>query len=112
MVLSIRSGSKRQSLQWKQPTLPGPKKAHKSKSQAKTMFISFLDIKGTAHFESIAQGQTVKQAYYSIAKGLNFGPAIGLSTMTIFQLTRRSLSSNLWPKNRLLKWNDHVIPLI
>jgi hypothetical protein len=34
-----------------------------SKSQMKTVFIPFFNIKGTVHFEFISQGQTVNQAY-------------------------------------------------
>jgi hypothetical protein len=84
-----------------------------SKSQMKTMLITSLDIKGNIHFEFITQGQTVNEAYYVEVlqrlreamrrKGLKFGPTIGLLTMTMFQLTKRSLSSSLWPKNQLLK---------
>jgi hypothetical protein len=37
--------SKRQRLQWKQPTSPRPKKAHISKSQMKAVVINFFDIR-------------------------------------------------------------------
>jgi hypothetical protein len=42
--------SKLQSLQWKQPTSPLPKKAGMSKSQMKKMLITFFDMKDTVRF--------------------------------------------------------------
>jgi hypothetical protein len=57
--------------------------------------------------------KTVKQFHEAVLeKGLNFGPMTGFSTMTMFKLTRHYLSSSFWPKNQLLKWNIHPIPLI
>jgi len=72
-----------------------------------SQFSSPSSILGIVHFEFIAQSQAVN--YYveilkvCIEKGLNFGPVIGFSTMTMLQLTRCSLSSSFWPKNQLLK---------
>jgi hypothetical protein len=56
--------SKRQDFQWKQQTSLQPNEVRMSKSQMKTMLITFFDIKRTVHFEFISQGQTVNQAYY------------------------------------------------
>jgi len=86
------------------------------------VLISFYVIKDIVHFEFIPQGQTVNRAYYMeilkrlcVAvhrKGLNFGPSIGLSTMTMLQFRRRSLSSSLWLINPLLRRNTHPITMI
>jgi hypothetical protein len=90
-----------------------------SKSQMKTMLITFFNIKGTICFEFIPQGQSTKiimwkyQSSYMklcVEKGLNFAPVIGFSTITMFQLTRCSLSNSFWPKNQLLKWNTQLFP--
>jgi histone-lysine N-methyltransferase SETMAR len=56
--------SKQQSLQWKQPTSPQPKRAHMLRSQIKKMFTTFFDTKGTVHFEFIVKDKTVNQTYY------------------------------------------------
>jgi hypothetical protein len=106
--------SKRQSLQWKQPTFPRPKQARKSKSQIKVIIIIFFDVKDIVHFEFIPQGQSVSQStklimwkYSSgyvklcVETGQNFGPTTGFSIIKMLQLTRRSLSSSFWPKKSI-----------
>jgi hypothetical protein len=45
-------------------------------------------------------------AKLGIEKGLNLSPVIRFSSS---QGTR---SSSFWPKNQLLKWNTHPIPLV
>jgi len=55
---------KQQSLQWKQPTSPQPKKPCMSKSQMKKTPVTAYDIKDIIHFQFIPPGQTVNQAYY------------------------------------------------
>uniref|UniRef100_A0A8C4PW97 Transposase n=1 Tax=Eptatretus burgeri TaxID=7764 RepID=A0A8C4PW97_EPTBU len=63
--------TKRQSRQWKSPSVetaessveksPRPKKARMSKSKVKVILIAFFDIKGIVHFKFLPQGQTVNQ---------------------------------------------------
>jgi hypothetical protein len=75
------------------------------KSQMKTMLMTFCSIKGTVHFELIPQGQKVNQVYYvAIFKQLheavcrrrpNFGPTIGLSTMTVHQVMELSVKQSV-----------------
>ena len=56
--------TKRQSLQWKSPTSPRPKKARKSKSKFKVMLIAFFDVRGIVHTEFMPQGHTINQHIY------------------------------------------------
>jgi hypothetical protein len=75
--------------------------------------ITSFDIKGIVHFEFISQVQTVNQTYYvEILKWMledvgrkrsELWPIDWISNVTMVQLTRRSLSSSSWPKNRLLE---------
>ena len=56
--------TKRQSLQWKTPGSPRPKKARMSRSRVKVMLIAFFDQKGLVHHEFVPDGQTVNQTFY------------------------------------------------
>ena len=56
--------TKRQSLQWKSPVSPRPKKARQSKSKVKHMLFAFLDVRGIVHMEFLPQGQTINQHVY------------------------------------------------
>ena len=56
--------TKRQSLQWKSPTSPRPKKARMSKSKIKVMLIAFFDVRGIVHTEFMPQGHTINQHIY------------------------------------------------
>jgi hypothetical protein len=56
--------AKGKSLRWKTTDIPTTQKARVSKSQMKTMLITFFYIKDTVQFEFIPQGQTVNEAYF------------------------------------------------
>jgi hypothetical protein len=48
--------TKRQSLQWKNPSSPQPEKVRMSRSSMKTMFIAFFDICGIVYCKFVPQG--------------------------------------------------------
>ena len=56
--------TKRQSLQWKSPTSPRPKKARMSKFKIKVILIAFFDVRGIVHTEFMPQGHTINQHIY------------------------------------------------
>jgi len=56
--------TKLQSLQWKSPGSPRPKKAHMQKSKLKTMLICFFDQEGIVHREIVPPGMTVNADFY------------------------------------------------
>jgi hypothetical protein len=91
------------------------KRARTSKSQMKTMLITFFEIEGT---EFIPQGQTVNQAYFveilkRLLEDMHRRSELKPNDWILHsQLSRRSLSRSFWPKNPLLKWNTHLILLI
>ena len=66
--------TKQQSLQWKSPNSPQPKKACQVHSNVKSMLIVFFDIQGIVHKEFVPLGQTVNGKFYcEILKRLKEG---------------------------------------
>ena len=55
--------TKHQSLQWKSPKSPRPKKVHQVCSKVKVMLIVFFDMEGIVHHEYIPEGQTMNERY-------------------------------------------------
>ena len=55
--------TKQQSLQWKGPDEPRPKKARQSQSHVKSMLIIFFDCEGVVHYEFALRGQTINKEY-------------------------------------------------
>ena len=53
-----------QSLQWKHPESPRPKKARQVCSNVKVMLICFFDCLGIMHHEYALEGQTINKEYY------------------------------------------------
>ena len=87
--------TKRQSLQWKYPLSPRPKKARQSRSKIKLMLIAFFDARGIVHMEFLPQGQTVNQHVY---KGI------------LWRLLRsvREKRHELWQNNTWLLHQDNA----
>ena len=87
--------TKRQSLQWKCPGSPRPKKAKMSKSQIKVMLVVFFDVRGIVHMEFLPQGTTVNQHVYK----------------EILQRLLRSIRDkrrDLWDQNSWLLHHDNA----
>jgi len=56
--------TKQQSIQWKTPSSPRPKKVRQVRSNIKSMLIISLDIRGIVHKEFVPHGQTVNGKSY------------------------------------------------
>jgi hypothetical protein len=87
----------------------------------KTMLNIFFDIMGIVQTESILQGQTANQDYYveilkRLREAVHRKGSKHWSNDWILHHdnapAHKTLSSSFWPKNRLLKWTTHTIPLI
>ena len=109
--------TKRQSLQWKSPTSPRPKKARMSKSKIKVMLIAFFDVRGIVHTEFMPQGHTINQHIYrdvlrrlmqSVHKKRRelYERNHGCFTMTKLLCTMPWASVNFLPKITLLCWSN------
>ncbi|XP_036362076.1 uncharacterized protein LOC118764914 [Octopus sinensis] len=55
---------KQQSSQWKHLMSPRPQKERQVKSNAKTILVCFINVKGIVRIEFLPLGQTVKQTFY------------------------------------------------
>jgi len=62
------------------------------------MLITFFDIKCIIYFAFILQGQAVNQDYY-----------VEILKWLLEAVSRKR--PELWPKNQLVKWNTHPLPL-
>lgn len=87
--------TKRQSLQWKTPASPRPKKARMSKSKIKVMLITFFDQRGLVHHEFVPEGQTVNQHFYKEVLG------------RLYERVRRC-RRNLWENQSWLLHHDNA----
>lgn len=56
---------KRQSMQWKHPSSPAPKKAEVVSSAGKVMASVFWDAKGIVFIDYLQKGQTINEEYYT-----------------------------------------------
>jgi len=64
IVYAYDPETKLQSLQWKSPASPRPKKARMQKSKLKTMLICFFDQEGIVHRGFVPPGMTVNADFY------------------------------------------------
>jgi histone-lysine N-methyltransferase SETMAR len=80
-------------MQWKTQNSPRPKKPRMSQSRVKTMLVCFCDHKGIAHYEFIAQGQTVNQQHY-------------LEVLTRLRESVRRKRPKLWPDKWILSHDN------
>jgi hypothetical protein len=81
------------------------------------MLITFFGVKCIVHFEFIPQAQIVDQTYYvEILKRLHEAVSRRRPELWpnywILQHNNPPAHISFWPKNRLLKWNTHRIPII